>query len=117
MKHIHNGVKPLCIAALRLIELLELSLKQCENAARRIAGLEPVSEWVLKEIVLCALIVGFQGIVENELEVGRCGRRVIMRHHASGGKRGIERRTRGLWVVGKEKGDTPQERAGTAYDQ
>ena len=67
MKHIHNGVKPLCTAELRLIELLELSLKQGENAARRIAGLEPVSEWVLKEIVLCAPIVGFQGIVENEL--------------------------------------------------
>jgi len=41
-----------------------LLLKHSEDAGRGIAGLEPVSEWVLKEIVLCALLVGFQGIVE-----------------------------------------------------
>jgi hypothetical protein len=35
---------------------------------------------VLEEIVLCGLLVGFQGIFENQLEVGRCRRRVIMRH-------------------------------------
>jgi hypothetical protein len=44
---------------------LDLLLKHGENAARRIAGLEPVSEWVLKEIPLCARFVRFQGIVEN----------------------------------------------------
>jgi hypothetical protein len=65
MKDVHSWVQPLRIAALRLIELLELLLKHGENVARRIAGLEPVSEWVLKGIHLCALLVRFQGIVEN----------------------------------------------------
>jgi hypothetical protein len=44
------------------------------------AGLEPVCEWVLKKILLCALFVRFQGIIENWLEVGRCGSRVSVRH-------------------------------------
>ena len=65
MKDVHYWVQPLRIAALRLIELLDLLLKNGEDAARRIAGLEPVSEWVLKEILLGALLVSFQGIVEN----------------------------------------------------
>ena len=65
MKNVHSWVQPLRIAALRLIELLDLLLKHGENVARRIARLKPVSEWVLKEILLCALLVRFQGIVEN----------------------------------------------------
>ena len=65
MKDVHSWVQPLRIAALRLIELLDLFLKNGEDATRRIAGLEPVSEWVLKEILLGALLVSFQGIVEN----------------------------------------------------
>ena len=65
MKDVHSWVQPLRIAALRLIELLDLLLKNGEDAAGRIAGLEPVSEWVLKEILLGALLVSFQGIVEN----------------------------------------------------
>jgi hypothetical protein len=65
MKDVHSWVQPLRIAALRLIELLDLLLKHGENAARRRAGLEPVSEWVFKEILLCALLVRFQGIVKN----------------------------------------------------
>jgi len=65
MKDVHSWVEPLCIAALRLIELLYLLLEHVENAARGVAGLKPVGERVLKEIVLCALVVGFQGIVEN----------------------------------------------------
>ena len=80
MKDVHSWVQPLRIASLRLIELLDLLLKHGEDAARRIAGLEPVSEWVLKEILLCALLVRFQGIIENLSEVGRCGRRGIMGH-------------------------------------
>ena len=55
-------------------------LEHGENATGRIAGLEPVGEWVLKKILLCALLVRFQGIVENWLEVGRCGSRVDVRH-------------------------------------
>jgi len=62
MKDVHSWVQPLRIAALRLIELLDLLLKHGENAAGRIAGLEPVSEWVLKKILLCALLVRFQGL-------------------------------------------------------
>ena len=65
MKDVHSWVEPLGIAALRLIEILYLLLKHCENAARRIAGLEPVSEWVFNEIVFCALLVYFQCIIEN----------------------------------------------------
>jgi hypothetical protein len=65
MKDVHSWVEPLRIAALRLIELLDLLLKHGENAARRTAGLEPVSEWVLKKILLCALFVCFQCIIEN----------------------------------------------------
>ena len=80
MKDVHSWVQPLGVAAFRLIELLDLFLKHVENAARRVAGLEPFSEWVLKEIILCGLLVGFQGIFENQLEVGRSRRRLIMRH-------------------------------------
>ena len=69
MKHVHSWVQPLRVAVFRLVEFLELLLKHVENAARRIAGLDPVSEWVLKEIVLCGLLVRFQGMVENQLEV------------------------------------------------
>jgi hypothetical protein len=65
MKDVHSWIQPPRIAALRLIELLDLLLKHGENAARRIAGLEPACEWVLKEILLCVLLVRFQSIVEN----------------------------------------------------
>jgi hypothetical protein len=65
MKDVHGGIQPLRITALRPIEFLDLLLEHGENAARRIAGLELVSKWVLKEIHLCALLVRFQGIVEN----------------------------------------------------
>jgi hypothetical protein len=65
MEDVHSWLQPLRISALRLIELLDVFLKNSENAARRIAGLEPASEWVLEEIGLCALVVRFQGIVEN----------------------------------------------------
>jgi hypothetical protein len=47
------------------MELLDLLLKHGENAARRIASLEPVSEWVRKKILLCAFFVRFQGIIKN----------------------------------------------------
>ena len=59
MKDVYRWVEPLSIAALRVIELLELFLKHGENAARRITGLEAASKWELKEIVLCALVVRF----------------------------------------------------------
>ena len=65
MKDVYSRAEPLAIAALGVIELLELLLKHGENAARGVTGLEAASEWVLKEIALCALVVCFQGIVEN----------------------------------------------------
>jgi len=77
MKDVHSWVEPLRLAALRLVELLDLLLKHGENAAWRIAGLEPIGERVLKKIILCALLVRFQGVVKNQLEVRRCGRRVV----------------------------------------
>ena len=65
MKDVHKWAKPLAIAALRQIELLGLLLKHVEKAARRIAVLEPVSEWVRKKILLCAFFVRFQGIIKT----------------------------------------------------
>jgi hypothetical protein len=53
-----------------------LLLKYGENGARRLAGLELSCEWVGKKIILRMLLVGFQSIIENELEVlgrGACG--------------------------------------------
>ena len=61
MNDIHGWVQPLCVVALRLIELLELLLKYGEHAASRIAG----SERVREKIVLGAFFVRFQGIVED----------------------------------------------------
>jgi hypothetical protein len=48
-----------------------LLLKDVENAARRVAVLELGSEWVGEKIILCAVFVRFQGIIEDKLEVGR----------------------------------------------
>jgi hypothetical protein len=65
MEDVHSWVQPLRIAALRVIELLDLLLKHGENTARRIAAFEPVGERVREKIVLRALFVRFQGIIEN----------------------------------------------------
>jgi hypothetical protein len=65
MEDVHSWLQPFRIAALRLVEFLNFLLKNGENAARRITGLEPASEGVLEEIRLCTLLVRFQGIVEN----------------------------------------------------
>ena len=55
-------------------------LKDIEDAARRVTGFEPVSEWVRGKVLLCASLVRFQRIIEDKLEVGRCGSRVSMGH-------------------------------------
>jgi hypothetical protein len=80
MKDVHSWIQPLCIAALRLIELLDLLLKHSENTASRITVFEPISERVRVKIALCAFFVRFQGIIENRFEVGRCGSRGSVRH-------------------------------------
>jgi len=87
MKDVHGWVQPLGIIALGLIEPLDLLLKHGENSARRITGLEPVSEWVLKEIVFGALLVYFQCIIENYLKVGGCRSRMCMRRRHRDGVR------------------------------
>ena len=68
MEDFHSWIQAVyqpLIDALRFIELLDLPLKHDENAARRVAVLELVSEWVLHKIVICALFVCFQCIIEN----------------------------------------------------
>jgi hypothetical protein len=73
MKHLYGWVEPpgpLFVAALRLIELLDLLLKHVENITRRAAVLELVSEWVITKIHFCASFVRSQSIIENKLKVG-----------------------------------------------
>ena len=70
MKDVHSWVEPFRVVTLRVIEFLDLLLKHGENAARRIAGFEPVGERVLEKIILCAFLVRIQGIIENKSEVG-----------------------------------------------
>ena len=58
-------------------------MKDIENISGRVAVLELGGEGVGKEIVLRTLFVGFQGIVEDELEIGRggdCGDGARVRH-------------------------------------
>ena len=65
MKDSHCWVHPLCISALRLIELLDLLLKYGENTANRIAGFEPAGERMREKIVPRTVFVRLQGIIEN----------------------------------------------------
>ena len=65
MKDVDSWVQPLHVAASRLMELLDLPLKHDENTASRIAGFEPVGEWVREKILLRPFLVRFQGIIEN----------------------------------------------------
>ena len=65
MKDVHSRVQPSRIAALRLMEVLGLLFKHCENAASRIAGFEPVGERVHERIHLGPFFVRFQGIIKN----------------------------------------------------
>jgi hypothetical protein len=95
MDDVHSWVQPLRTAALRLTELLDLLLKHRENAVRRIAAFEPVGERVREKIVLRALFVRFQCIIENLLEVGRCGSRVSVRHEGEVRNRGEDGRVVG----------------------
>ena len=87
-------------------------LKHGENTTSRIAGFETVDERVREKIFLCAFFVRFHCIVENWLKLGRCGSRMSLRHK---GEVMIDRGIIGSWIMGKEKCETPQERAGTAY--
>jgi hypothetical protein len=73
MKHLYGWVEPpgpLFVAALRLIEFLDLLLKQVENITRRAAILELGSEWVITKILFYASFISSQGIIEYKVEVG-----------------------------------------------
>ncbi len=73
MKDLYSWVKPsgpVFISTLRLIEFLDLLLKQVENITRRAAVLELGSEWVITKILFRASFVRSQGIIKNKLEVG-----------------------------------------------
>jgi hypothetical protein len=50
---------------------LDLLLKERDNGTRRVIGLEAGGERMSKQIVLCTLFIGVQGIVDNELEFWR----------------------------------------------
>ena len=80
MKNVHSWVQPLQVVGLGPINLLDILLKHGENAAGGIAGFEPVGERVRERIRLGTFFVHFQGIIENESEVGRCGGGVSVRH-------------------------------------
>ena len=81
-ENIDRRVKPFgeaLIASLR--KLLNLLLKDSSNAGGRVAFLELCSEWMREKVLLCASLIFFQGMGENELEVGRrCGR-MSLRHY------------------------------------
>jgi hypothetical protein len=80
MKDVHSWVQPLQVVGLGLIKLLDILLKHGENAAGGIAGFESVCERVRERIHFCTFFVHFQGIIENESEIGRCGSGVSVRH-------------------------------------
>ena len=86
---------------------MDLLLKDIENAARRVAGFESLSEWVGAKILLCAFFVFFQGTIENWLKVGRCG------SYVSAGHKG---ETSSIVGVGERKA-TPQERVDHTVDR
>ena len=73
MKDLHSWIQPLdppFISTLRLIELVDLLLKDVENAVRRVAVLELSSKRVREKIIFRPFFVRIQGIIENNLEVG-----------------------------------------------
>jgi hypothetical protein len=80
MKDVHSWVQPLQVVGLGLIKLLDMLLKHGENAASGLASFEAVGERVRERIDLGTFFVRFQGIVENELEVGLCGSGMSARH-------------------------------------
>jgi len=47
------------------MDTLDLVMNEGENSAGRFAVLELGNEWMGKEIIVCALFVGLQGIIEN----------------------------------------------------
>ncbi len=72
VEDIYCGVKPLgesLIAALRLIEFVGFPLKYGEDGFRRMAGFNLLGEWVGGKFFSGLLLVLFQGLVEDWLEI------------------------------------------------
>ena len=64
----HGWIKPTCqpfVGSLGLMDTLDLLMNEGENGAGRVAVLELGDKWMRKEIILCALFVGVQGIVKD----------------------------------------------------
>ena len=49
---------------------MKLLINEAENVAGRVAVPELGEKWVREEILPCAFSIAFQGIVENQLEIG-----------------------------------------------
>jgi hypothetical protein len=52
------------------MESLNLLINDAEKVTGRVADLEPGEKWVREEILPCTFSISFQGIVENQLEIG-----------------------------------------------
>ena len=76
-----------------------------ENVVRRVACLELGDEWMCCEVILCAFLVCFEGIIENELEVGgRYGSSVKVEHDP-GARRSLVSREDGRLVSARAEGN------------
>ena len=71
-------------------------LKDSCHSSGRAALWEPSVEPMVEKVLLCASLIFSQGIVENQLEVGRqCGR-MGLRHYGKGEKGAMS-----SWVMGR----------------
>jgi hypothetical protein len=53
-----------------LIDFLDLLLKHEENGTWRVTGLELFCERMGKKILVCTLLICFQGIIDYRIEAG-----------------------------------------------
>jgi signal transduction histidine kinase len=68
IQDVHGRVEPLrppLIIDSRLTEILDLLLKDCEDGAGGITRLELCGERMCKEVLLCALFIRFQGVIDD----------------------------------------------------
>ena len=77
-----------------------MQLEYGENGARRLAGLELSCEWVGKKIILRMLLVVFQSITENKLEVSGRGYCRVSVGHMNEERRDFQ----GRWQIGEGRG-------------
>jgi hypothetical protein len=52
------------------MDSLDLLMNDSENVGGRVASLELEGKWMCEKIGLCAFFVLFQGIIQNQLEIG-----------------------------------------------